>query len=629
MNRCIHCIVLSVLFCLAACSSNSAEETQNDGAKTLPVPTVTVTVSDLTANVRWSISENVTNVRFTYEFYKDGAETPLETATTRQSSHDFALEEDVLYKVRVRATAPVGTNEWKDSDFSEFVEVSTENGGDDPNPDPQPGVDVGLPLAGEDDGVIRAFPGAEGGGMYVTGGRGGKVYHVTKLDDDGSVGTLRHAVSQSGARIIVFDVCGTIRLTKTLEIKNDNLTIAGQTAPGDGICLRDHSVQVKADNVIIRYLRFRMGDVAKSEDDAIWGRYNENLILDHCTMSWSTDECASFYANRNFTMQWCLLSESLRNSIHGKGKHGYGGLWGGRNASFHHNMLADHDSRNARIDHPGIYVNGSTDYRPTHRGNVDLRNNVIYNWGDNSTYGGEDGSYNLVGNYYKPGPASKQRKYFVDAYWYNSSFDMGSAYPRIYMEDNYHAGSYASALNSDNWNGGVSYHDQSKYGTNPSTEAGHLTAPLSIKADDATTCYTTTHPVADAYERVLAYVGASLRRDAVDTRVISDARAGKATYTGSNGSTGGLIDTQEDVGGWPVLTATDEEIARAATDTDGDGIPDYYEELLGLDKNDASDAAAKTLDPQGLYSNLEVYLHYLVKDITAAQVAGGTYTALD
>ena len=241
MNRCIHCIVLSVLFCLAACSSNSAEETQNDGAKTLPVPTVTVTVSDLTANVRWSISENVTNVRFTYEFYKDGAETPLETATTRQSSHDFALEEDVLYKVRVRATAPVGTNEWKDSDFSEFVEVSTENGGDDPNPDPQPGVDVGLPLAGEDDGVIRAFPGAEGGGMYVTGGRGGKVYHVTKLDDDGSVGTLRHAVSQSGARIIVFDVCGTIRLTKTLEIKNDNLTIAGQTAPGDGICLRDHS----------------------------------------------------------------------------------------------------------------------------------------------------------------------------------------------------------------------------------------------------------------------------------------------------------------------------------------------------------------------------------------------------
>lgn len=631
MNRCIPCFALSVLFCLAACSSNSAEETQNDGARTLPVPTVTVTVNDLTANVRWSISENVTNVRFTYEFYRDGAETPLETATTRQSSHDFEIEEGLLYRVRVRATAPVGTNEWKDSDFSEFVEVSADNGGDDPDPDPdpQPGVDVWLPLAGENDGVIRAFPGAEGGGMYVTGGRGGKVYHVTKLDDDGSVGTLRHAISQSGARIIVFDVCGTIRLTKTLEIKNDNLTIAGQTAPGDGICLRDHSVQVKADNVIIRYMRFRMGDVAKDEDDAIWGRYNENLILDHCTMSWSTDECASFYANRNFTMQWCLLSESLRNSIHGKGKHGYGGLWGGRNASFHHNMLADHDSRNARIDHPGIYVNGSTDYRPTHRGNVDLRNNVIYNWGDNSTYGGEDGSYNLVGNYYKPGPASKQRKYFVDAYWYNSSFDMGSAYPRIYMEDNYHAGSYASALNSDNWNGGVSYHNQSQYGENPSTEAGHLTAPLSIKADDATTCYTTTHPVADAYERVLSYVGASLRRDAVDTRVISDARTGTASCTGSNGSTGGLIDTQDDAGGWPVLTATDEEIARAATDTDGDGIPDYYEELLGLDKSDASDAAAKTLDPQGLYSNLEVYLHYLVKDITAAQVAGGTYTALD
>lgn len=490
-----------------------------------------------------------------------------------------------------------------------------------PQPAPGPKVEVGLPLVSENDGVIRAFPGAEGGGMYVTGGRGGAVCHVTNLNDSGT-GSLRDALSKKGPRTIVFDVCGTIRLKSTLEIKNGDVTIAGQTAPGDGIALRDYSVQVKADNVIIRYLRFRMGDAAQQENDAIWGRYRDNIILDHCTMSWSTDECSSFYANRNFTMQWCLLSESLRVSIHGKGTHGYGGLWGGRNASFHHNMLADHDSRNARIDHPGIYGN----YLSTHRGNVDLRNNVIYNWGSNSTYGGEDGYYNLVNNYYKPGPASKQRKYFVDAYWYNSSSKVGEAYPRIYLAGNYHAGSYASALNSDNWNGGVYYHDQ---GDNPSTADSRLAAPLPIRADDATACYTTTHSAADAYARVLAHVGASLRRDAVDERVLSDARQGKATYSGSKGSTGGLIDTQGDVGGWPELTATPEEIARAATDTDGDGIPDYYEELLGLDKTDAADGVAKTLDPQKLYTNLEVYLHYLVKDITAAQVEGGVYTALE
>ena len=250
---------------------------------------------------------------------------------------------------------------------------------------------------------------------------------------------------------------------------------------------------------------------------------------------------------------------------------------------------------------------------------------MIYNWGSNTTYGGEDGSFNVVNNYYKPGPASKEKRYFVDAYWHNSSSNVGSAYPRLYMSGNYHAGSYASSINGDQWSG-VYYHPQ---GNDPSTTEGRLAAPLPIKAGGVTVCHTTTHTAAGAFDAVLSYAGASLCRDAVDRRAETDARSGRATFPdGGNGSTGGIIDSQAAVGGWPELTATAGEIARAAVDTDGDGIPDHYEELLGLDPKDASDAAATTLDPQKLYSNIEVYLHYLVRDITLSQVKGGSYTAL-
>lgn len=498
-------------------------------------------------------------------------------------------------------------------------------------------VDFGLPLANEDDGVVRAFPGAEGGGMYTTGGRGGAVYHVTKLTDDGTAGTLRHAVEQSGARTIVFDVAGTIALSRELEIKQGDLTIAGQTAPGDGICLRDFPVTIKADNVIIRYLRFRMGDTTQAEDDALGGKYHSNIVIDHCSVSWCTDECASFYANRNFTMQWCIISESLNNSVHGKGAHGYGGIWGGGNASFHHNLLAHHKSRNPRFDHPYVYDKNNASIIEQYGGHVDFRNNAIYNWGDSENcYGGEMCEINMVNNYFKEGPASKSNKYFFVAY--GSSCTECSSYgytyeellTKVYADGNLYLkkdGSQAD-FSADNY-AGIYDKARKSYTTYTDDNTGTYRLPgmLSIE-HDGQACYTTTHSAEGAFDAILSYAGASLKRDAVDQRAADDARSGRATITdGGNGSTDGIIDTQSAVGGWPVLAATDEEIARAK-DSDGDGIPDYYEELFGLDKNNAADGNAKTLDPKGLYTNLEVYLHYLVRDITAAQVEGGTYTEL-
>ncbi len=575
---------------------------------TLAVPTeLAASASGSQAILSWKAVEHA--VAYNYEVYKGTAQTALKVGEVTTTTVTLTALEPDSYRFRVKALGKADDKWVQASEFSAEYNFTVEGG---------QSIDLGLPI-NENDGVIRAFPGAEGGGMYTTGGRGGKVIHVTNLNDSGA-GSLRAAIEESGARTIVFDVCGTIKLKSQLTIRNGNLTIAGQTAPGEGITLRDYTVYVGADNVIIRYLRFRMGDETKQENDAIWGRYQQNIIIDHCSMSWSTDECASFYANKNFTLQWCLIGESLKKSVHDKGDHGYGGIWGGKNASFHHNILTCHDSRNARIDHPQIYDS----YISTHRGNVDYRNNLINNWGGEVTYGGESGWFNIVGNYYKKGPASSDRKYFVNAYadYQKDGKVYSDAYGQFFIEGNVNPDK--SDITADNkkginWKNGSSWTNYNKY----------LSAPLAIRKDDVTTCYTTTHSAADAYARTLDYAGASLQRDAVDSRLVGDARSDKATYTnGGNGSTGGIIDTQSAVGGWPTLSATNEEVTRATIDTDKDNIPDYYEGLLGLDATKA-DATAKTLDPQGLYTNFEIYLHYLVKDITKAQTAGGTYTKLD
>lgn len=260
-------------------------------------------------------------------------------------------------------------------------------------------------LYANEKGGVLAFPTAEGYGKYTIGGRGGKVYEVTNLNDSGE-GSLRAAIEAKGPRTVVFRVSGTIDLKSALNIRNPYITIAGQTAPGDGICIKRYPLNISADEVIIRYIRIRLGDESKRSDDAISARYRKNIILDHISASWSVDETMSIYHCENVTIQWCMITESLSQSNHTKGSHGFGGIWGSNYSTYHHNLLAHHSSRNPRWASGG----GFNDYR----------NNVLYNWGYNSSYGGEkhqvgnpkfsDIAVNFVNNYYKPGPATDKGK---------------------------------------------------------------------------------------------------------------------------------------------------------------------------------------------------------------------------
>lgn len=418
-----------------------------------------------------------------------------------------------------------------------------------------------------------AFPGAEGFGKYTTGGRGGEVVYVTNLEDSGE-GSLRKAIRKKGPRIIVFAVSGTIVLQEPLDINNSDVTIAGQSAPGDGICISNYPVNIKADNVIVRYVRFRMGDLTGQEDDALGGnRGRNNIIVDHCSISWGTDECASFYRNKNFTLQWSIVSESLNKSVHAKGDHGYGGIWGGEGASFHHNLIANHSSRTPRFSGSRSTPNSPDEL-------VDFRNNVVFNWGHNSSYGGEKGRYNMVNNYYKAGPATTSKK--------DRIVNPSQPYGKFYVAGNHVAG--YPAITSDNWAGGVQADHVDSVKTVTPFEV------IAIKEQSA----------AQAYELVLAHAGASHKRDAVDTRVVADVRSGKPT---SGAKKNGIIDSQQDVGGWPELKS-----APAPADKDQDGMPDAWELKHNLNPNDPADAAGYTLDKQ--YTNVEVYLNTLVKGAT-------------
>ena len=510
-----------------------------------------------------------------------------------------------------------------------------------------------------------AFPGAEGHGRYVTGGRGGKIVHVTNLNDSGT-GSFREAV-KSSKRIIVFDVAGVIALKSDLKFA-DNITILGQTAPSPGITLRYYTVQPGSNN-IIRFIRIRRGQEKNINDgaDASWQRNKTGIIFDHCSFSWSIDEVASFYDNNNFTMQWCTVAESLTNPGHSKGAHGYGGIWGGKLASFHHNFVAHLMNRGPRFNGARYGWTGYTNNKEystykwqntVQAENVDFRNCVMYN-AQGTCYGGPGGGQiNIVNNYYKAGPShslkgttlnglkvdvstgkergSQDRITLVTLSTQSNSdknhpelYDMTSRY---YINGNTTETTKGSKTTNKDWKGvsydkGVPSLNGEYYSPDANNFYGDAVAHttisgkscVKIKMDEpAPTGQVTTHSAAEAYEKVLAYVGASLYRDEIDARYMEEAKTGTATYKGSITKSPGIIDKVADVNGY--TEANFGTASRPADfDTDKDGIPDEWEKANGLNPNDASDALTYSLDKKRYYTNIEVYANSLVENIMKAE----------
>jgi len=433
-----------------------------------------------------------------------------------------------------------------------------------------------------------AFPGAEGGGMYTTGGRGGKVYYVNTLEDTiignkkTQEGTLRWCLKQKGAKTILFKVAGIIHLKSKLIVA-DSTTLAGQSAPGDGICIANYPVRVEGNSVIIRYIRFRMGDLCGVEDDALCGYRNKDVIIDHCSMSWSTDECSSFYDNENFTMQWCILSESLRASVHKKGTHGYGAIWGGKKASYHHNLLAHHDSRNPRMC--GSRYSNEADLEL-----VDFRNNVIYNWGNNSGYAGEGGRYNFINNYYKPSATSSNKdRIFSPNADEGANKQKEGVWGTFYLSGNY-------MFENDK----VTKNNFLGFQPNPETkDINEIISPVPFDVP-----FVTTDDAETAYQKVLKYAGASYKRDKTDARIINEVQNGLSPVRASAnaGTRPGMIDSQKDVGGWETYSYNPESVS---VDSNIDGIPDGWLEKCYPEKS------ANELNEEG-YTYLEVYLNSLL-----------------
>lgn len=509
---------------------------------------------------------------------------------------------------------------------------------------------------------VPAFPGAEGHGRYVTGGRGGKVIHVTNLNDKGT-GSFRAAVTGNSKKIIVFDVAGVIPLASDLTI-GANTTILGQTAPSPGITLRYYTVQPE-DNCIIRFIRLRRGQEKDINDgaDATWQRNKTGIIFDHCSFSWSIDEVASFYDNNNFTMQWCTVAESLTNPGHSKGAHGYGGIWGGKLASFHHNFVGHLMNRGPRFNGARYGWTGYTsnkDYdtykweNPVQAENVDFRNCVMYN-AQGTCYGGPGGGQiNIVNNYYKAGPSQSLKSKTLNGIkvsvssgkerggqdritqvTVSSSGNSDKKHPeyyemtsRYFISGNTTETTKGTITRNQDWKGvvydkGTYTYNGERYSADKKNFYGDAVAHqtidgvscVKIKMDNpAPTGEVTTHSAAEAFSKVLAYGGASLYRDEIDARYMEEAKTGTAQYKGSITQSPGIIDKVSDVNGY-----TESNFGTASRpadfDTDKDGIPDAWELANGLNPNDDSDALTYSLDGKGYYTNLEVYANSLVEDI--------------
>ena len=445
------------------------------------------------------------------------------------------------------------------------------------------------------EGKVPAFPGAEGGGKFATGGRGGDVYMVTNLNDSGK-GSLREGINTapSSGRIIVFDVGGTIHLESTLSFKGkSNITIAGQTAPGDGITIAGYDTNISnSENIIIRFIRFRVGteNLLKGGDsmDALWGRDNDTFIIDHCSFSWNTDETLSTYRGKNGTVQWCIISESLTVSGHSKGRHGYGGIFGGDNTVFQYNLLANHTSRNPRIG-------GGSMTDPTKElsfATLQGSNNVLYNHGYFPCYGGGFAYTNYINNYIRPGRGTRDSLE-------NILINVGEKNKTggFYVAGNILEGK--EAITSDNRagikEGAPDYISEKEYA--PTEDAANPDA-FDVSLVSAEECY----------EPVLNSAGATYPfRDAVDARVVAQVR----------NDTGSYINTPEEVGGYPARTVRAAEEGRV--DSDGDGIPDAWEEAHNLDPGDSSDSRQPAaLDPKEVnygYAWIEVYFNELVQDV--------------
>ena len=411
--------------------------------------------------------------------------------------------------------------------------------------------------------AVPAFPGAQGFGANTPGGRGGRVIFVTNLNDAGP-GSLRAACDADGPRTVIFRVSGLISLASPITVKNPFLTIAGQTAPGDGICLRNFTFNIATHDVVVRYLRSRLGDLSAQESDSITlvsGAHD--VVLDHCSATWSIDESLSLAGNvSNVTIQWCLIGNALNHSKHAKGDHGYGSLSRANGpVTWHHNLWVHNNSRNPRL---------GDNYGRSPFPTFDVRNNVMYDYGEICS-GLTQGvlKVNYVGNYIRPGPSSKATTPIHVG---------GPSQLSFYIRDNVFEGHDSFTVDNSTFFDPVMINGKRQLEIVPQP----FDAPL-----------VQTSSARDAYTAVLASVGASLpRRDSVDARIINEVKSG----------TGSIIDSQEQVGSWPELKSTTPPV-----DTDEDGMPDAWERKFGLNPHDASDGS-KDKDGDG-YTNLEEYLN--------------------